>query len=114
MNIPGGLIHNVFGKLDEHIRKIESSFQVTIVTRDDVVQIMPNTPTSSPEKAQEVLRHLVALAQKNETITEQNVNYAIASLVDEPLEKIENLTGDTVCNTISGRPVKPKTVGQKK
>ena len=114
MNIPSELIHNVFGKLDEHIRKIEHSFQVTVVNRDDVVQIMPNTPDSKPEKAQDVLRHLVALAQKGETITEQNVNYAIAALEDEPLDKVASLTGDTVCNTISGRPIKPKTVGQKK
>ena len=116
MNIPNDLIHNVFGKLDEHIRKIESSFQVTIVTRDDIVQVMPTCAASSPEKAQEVLLHLVALAKKGETVTEQQVNYAIASRITEgaeKLEKIENLTGDTVCNTISGRPVKPKTVGQK-
>ena len=113
MNIPNHLIHNVFGKLDEHMRKIESSFQVTIVTRDDVVQIVANSPQAKPEKAQEVLTHLVALANKNETITEQHVNYAIAAMEEEPLQKVENLTGDTICNTISGRPLKPKTVGQK-
>ena len=116
MNIPSDLIHNVFGKLDEHIKKIENSYQVTIVTRDDIVQIMPNTPDSNPEKAQDVLRHLVSLAQKGETITEQNVNYAIASLADNSspnLANVENLTGDTICNTINGRPIKPKTVGQK-
>ena len=114
MNIPSELIHNVFGKLDEHVRKIENTFQVTIINRDDVVQIVPNMPTSQPEKAQEVLRHLVALAQKKEVVTEQHVNYAIASLADEPLEQVENLTGDIICNTINGRPVKPKTMGQKK
>jgi len=116
LNIPSDLIHNVFGKLDEHIKKIENSYQVTIVTRDDIVQIMPNTPDSNPEKAQDVLRHLVSLAQKGETITEQNVNYAIASLADNSspnLANVENLTGDTICNTINGRPIKPKTVGQK-
>jgi len=100
--------------LDEHVRKIENTFQVTIINRDDVVQIVPNMPTSQPEKAQEVLRHLVALAQKKEVVTEQHVNYAIASLADEPLEQVENLTGDIICNTINGRPVKPKTMGQKK
>ncbi|MCL1786570.1 MAG: PhoH family protein [Defluviitaleaceae bacterium] len=113
MNIPSELILNVFGKLDEHIRKIEDAFQVTIINRDDVVQIVGNSPAAKPEKAQEVLGHLVALAKKGETITDQNVNYAIAALEDEHLEKVESLTGDTVCNTISGRPIKPKTVGQK-
>jgi len=114
MNIPSDLIHNVFGKLDEHVRKIENTFQVTVINREDIIQIVPNMPTSRPEKAQEVLRHLVNLAQKNEVITEQHVNYAIASLADEVLEHVADLAGDVICNTISGRPVKPKTVGQKK
>jgi len=114
MNIPSHLIHNVFGKLDEHIQKIENAFQVSIINRDDVVQIMPNAPTSKPEKAQEVLQHLVGLAQKKEIITEQHVNYAIAALEDEHLEKVSNLSDDTICNTINGRPIKPKTMGQKK
>ena len=116
MNISSDIIHNVFGKLDEHIRKLESSFQVSIITRDDIVQIIPAGQNSEPEKAQEVLRHLVALAKKGETVTEQHVNYAIAERISEGadrLEKIEHLTGDTICNTINGRPIKPKTVGQK-
>ena len=113
MNIPNHLIHNVFGKLDEHVRKIEQTFQVTIINRDDIIQIIANTPTAKPDRAQEVLRHLVAIAHK-ETITDQQVNYAIAAMEDEPLAKVENLSSDTICNTINGRPIKPKTVGQKK
>ena len=114
MNIPTDIMLNVFGKLDEHVKKIEYAFQVTIITRDDIVQIMPNSPDAKPDHAMEVLRHLVSLAQKRESITEQHVNYAIASVEDESLAKVENLTSDTVCNTIGGRPIKPKTVGQKK
>jgi len=100
--------------LDEHIKKIESSFQVTIINRDEDVQIVPNGPTSKPDKAMEVLRHLVQLAQKKEVVSEQQVNYAIAALEDEHLKNVENLSDDTICNTINGRPIKPKTVGQKK
>jgi len=100
--------------LDEHIRKIESSFQVTVINRDEDVQIVPNGPTSKPDKAMEVLRHLVQLAQKKEVISEQQVNYAIAALEDEHLKNVENLSDDIICNTINGRPIKPKTVGQKK
>ena len=114
MNIPSTIIHNVFGKLDEHIKKIESSFQVTVINRDEDVQIVPNGPNSKPDKAMEVLRHLVQLAQKKEVISEQQVNYAIAALEDEHLKNVENLSDDTICNTINGRPIKPKTVGQKK
>ena len=117
LNIPTAIIRNVFGKLDEHVKKVEQSFDVTIITRDEGVQIMQNSPSAKPEKAEEVLRHLVSLAQKKETITEQQVNYAIAAMEDEhkdQIKQIANLSDDTVCNTISGKPVKPKTVGQKK
>ncbi|MCL2372218.1 MAG: PhoH family protein [Defluviitaleaceae bacterium] len=114
LNIPSNLIHNVFGKLDEHIRKVEQAFSVTAINRDDNVQFIANDPSSRPDRAAQVLNHLVMLAQKKETITEQHVNYAIASLEDEHLTDVQDLTDDTICNTISGRPLKPKTVGQKK
>ncbi|MCL1882793.1 MAG: PhoH family protein [Defluviitaleaceae bacterium] len=113
IEIPNELIHNVFGKLDEHVKKIEQSFSVTVVTRDDGVNILPNSPGANPQKAEKVLRHLTALAKKGEAISEQQVNYSIAAQESEH-EQIENLSEDTICNTISGRPVKPKTVGQKK
>ncbi|MCL1843105.1 MAG: PhoH family protein [Defluviitaleaceae bacterium] len=118
VEIPSALILNVFGKLDEHVKKIELAFSVTVVNRDDGVHVMPNNPSANVNKAEKVLRHLVSLAKKGETIAEQQVNYSIASLEEEHLvsrlEQIENLSDDTICNTISGRPVKPKTVGQKK
>jgi len=112
LEIPTTLIHNVFGKLDEHVKKIEQAFAVTIIARDDGVHAMPNTPKANPKKAEKILQHLVQLAKKGEIISEQQVNYAIASLEDEH-EQIEKLHDDTICNTITGKPVKPKTVGQK-
>jgi len=112
IEIPSTLIRSVFGKLDEHIKKLEQAFAVTIINRDDGIHIMPNTPAAIPQNAEKVLRHLVALAKKGETISEQQINYAIAELTQ--LDQIENLSSDTICNTISGKPVKPKTVGQKK
>ena len=114
--MPNGLIHTVFGKLDEHIRKVELAFDVTIINRDDGVHIMANTPTSQTDKARKVLTHLVNLAKRGETINEQQVNYTIAALEEEhmmPIEKLENLVGEVVCNTIGGVPIKPKTLGQK-
>ena len=115
IDIPGPLISNVFGKLDEHVKKIEQFFHVTIVNRDEGVLIMSNTATSSGvEKAEAILKKLVIFAQKGESITDQQVNYLIASLADEHFGQIEKLGDDTVCMTLSGKPVKPKTVGQKK
>ena len=114
IEIPGELISNVFGKLDENMRKIEQSFDVNIVNRDEAVQVMGLSPSSGVSKAETVIRKLLLLAKKGEAVTEQQVNYLIASLEDEHFEHIEKLSDDTVCVTVSGRPVKPKTVGQKK
>jgi len=115
LEIPGALISNVFGKLDEHVKKIEQSFNVVIVNRDEGVQVMSNTTAQAGvDKAASVLKKLAVFAQKGEPITDQQVNYLIASLADEHFGQIEKLGDDTVCMTASGRPLKPKTVGQKK
>jgi len=110
IDIPNNVISNVFGKLDENIRKIENAFSVSIVNRGDGLVIYGG----SQAKAGEVLRKLIVIAEKGEQIREQNVNYLIASLEDEGFGEIEKLPDESVCLTVSGRPVKPKTLGQKK
>jgi phosphate starvation-inducible PhoH-like protein len=113
--IPGTLLSRIFGQLDENIKKIENAFQVHIINRDDTVQIISLTPSDTgAEKAEAVLRKLLLIAKKGDAITEQQVNYLIASVTDEHFDHIEKLNDDTVCMSVSGRPVKPKTVGQKK
>jgi len=115
ISIPDIQIRNIFGKLDEHIKKIEQTFNVTIVNRDDCVQILSNTAlVAGVEKAEMVLKKLMIFAKKGETVTDQQVNYLIASLEDESFDNIEKINDDTICMTMSGRPVKPKTLGQKK
>ncbi|MDR1912855.1 MAG: PhoH family protein [Clostridiales bacterium] len=69
---------------------------------------------SSPDKAESVIRKLIAIASKGEQIREQNVNYLISALEDEGFGDIEKHLDDTICMTISGRMVKPKTLGQKR
>jgi len=114
IEIPNTLISNVFGKLDEHVKKIEMAFNVTIVNRDDCVQIMSNTTAAKgAEKAESVLRKLILFAKKGEAVSDQQVNYLIAALEDEHFEQIEKINDDTICMTVSGRPLKPKTIGQK-
>jgi len=114
IEIPSSLISNVFGKLDEHVKKIESAFNVTIINRDDCVQIMSNTTAvKGTQKAESVLKKLMLFAKKGESINDQQVNYLIAALEDEHYEQIEKINDDTICMTVSGRPLKPKTIGQK-
>jgi phosphate starvation-inducible PhoH-like protein len=114
MDIPNAIIGNIFGKLDENVKKIENAFDVSIVNRDDGVQIVGLSQSAKVDKALAVLQKMVLIAKKGEKLDDQQVNYLIASLEDEHFEYIEKINDDTICMTISGRPVKPKTVGQKK
>lgn len=65
-------------------------------------------------KAGKVIDSLLQLINRGEALSEQNVRYCI-SLVNEGSEdKIEQLAGDCICITSKGKPIKPKTIGQKK
>jgi phosphate starvation-inducible PhoH-like protein len=115
IEIPSALISNIFGKLDEHIKKIENSFRVNIVNRDENIQIIGlDGNETGVDKAEAVIKKLLIFAKKGAAITDQQVNYLIASLEDEHFDHVEKINDDTICMTVSGRPVKPKTLGQKK
>ncbi|MCL2853409.1 MAG: PhoH family protein [Defluviitaleaceae bacterium] len=105
-----GIIGNVFGRLDENIKKIENFFAVTIVNRGENILISG----ANAHKAETVLKKLAAFAEKGEAITEQRVNYIIASLEDEGFNEIEKINSDNICITVSGKVVRPKTMGQKR
>ena len=110
LDIYNGIIGNVFGKLDENIKKIENFFAVTIVNRGGSVLISG----ANAHKAEAVLKKLTVFAQKGEVITEQRVNYIIASLEDESFNDIEKINSDNICMTVSGKVIRPKTMGQKR
>ena len=110
LDIYNGIIGNVFGKLDENIKKVENTFGVIIVNRGGSVLISG----ANAHKAEAVLRKLVAFAEKGEAITEQRVNYIIAALEDEGFHDIEKINTDNICITPTGKVVRPKTIGQKR
>ncbi|MCL2398681.1 MAG: PhoH family protein [Defluviitaleaceae bacterium] len=112
VQIPANLIGNVFGKLDENVKKIEEAYGIVVVNRGEDIQITGNPDALA--KADAVLQKLSAFAQKGEIIGEQQVNYLISSHGEADFSQIEKINDDTVCITASGRPVKPKTIGQKK
>ena len=112
IHIPNAVMGNVFGKLDENIKKVEEAYGVVVVNRGEQIQITGNG--NAVAKAEAVLQKLAVFAQKGENIGDQQVNYLIASQGDVDFAQIEKINDDTVCITASGRPVKPKTMGQKK
>jgi len=110
--VENNVLINIFGGFDENIKKIERAFSVSIVNRGSGIII--SGAADDVKKAGEVFNKLVAFAKNGETIGEQNINYLINSVGDEGFGEIEKINGDTVCLTVSGKPIKPKTLGQKK
>lgn len=103
---------NVFGQFDVHIRKIEDACKVQIVNRGDDVKI--SGEEQQTEMAKNILSSLYALAQKGEQITVQNVEYFITMAEEMELGEVEKVYDDAICLTANGRPLKPKTLGQKR
>lgn len=92
-------------------KKIERTLGVTVVVRDDQLKII-GTP-SATSGAQEVFEQLYELAKRGNVISEQNVNYALALLQEHKGSEMVEIDKDVICHTIQGKPVKPKTLGQK-
>lgn len=111
ITIPADCIANVFGEFDCHVKRIEKTMHVTMIMRDDQLKII-GSETAVGRTAQ-VMDSLVTLAKRGNQITEQNVNYALSMSVEDKLGEVMELDRDVVCHTISGKPVKAKTIGQK-
>ena len=102
---------NIFGSFDENIRLLEQEFHVTVVNRDGELRV-----EGEPEEtmlACKAIQALLTLSSRGEAIGEQNVRYVIGLVRSGKETQISELTGDVLCITAKGRPVKPKTIGQK-
>ena len=106
------MIQNVAGAFDRNILAIESRLGVEISIRDDMISI-DGTDKAGAE-AVRLLTELLSLAKRGETIDDQKVSYTLESIMDSSGEFITSVDDDVICHTIQGKPVKPKTVGQKK
>ncbi len=103
---------NLFGSFDENIRLIESEFHVVVTNREGELRI-----AGEPEDtmlADKAVHALLTLAGKGENIGEQTVRYVIGLARAGQADKAAELTADVICITSKGRPVKAKTIGQKK
>ena len=103
---------SLFGSFDENVKLIEEEYGVSIISRGTDLKVVGDEESVS--KACRALKSLLILINKGEALTNQNVRYAI-SLVNEGNEdKLSAMSNDTICITSKGKPVKPKTLGQKK
>ncbi len=103
---------NLFGSFDENIHLIETEFGVTVANREGELRV--NGEPEDVMVAAKALTALLTLSNRGETITEQNVRYVISLARAGQEDRVSELTQDVICISAKGRPVKPKTIGQKK
>ncbi len=104
-------IISVFGSFDENIRLIEKELGVTTVNRGDEIRI--SGEPMDVQLAVKAVEGLISLAARGESIDQQTVRYVVRLVKDGIEDRLSELSKDVVCITAKGKPVKPKTLGQK-
>jgi phosphate starvation-inducible PhoH-like protein len=112
MQIDAKHMQNIFGSNDAYIKEIEDDLNVVITDRNGEVRICGEQ--SDVTKASKLIHELVELSKRGNTIQEQNVTYGIELSKDDTGEKLSDIGSECICHTISGKPIQPKTIGQKK
>lgn len=111
VDMPAEYSGMVFGQFDEYAREIERNLKVDLIARDGVVKLIGEK--TAVDRAKGVLDNLTELARRGNQISRQNVDYAISLSFDDKENSLLEIDSDTVCRTIAGKPIKPKTLGQK-
>ena len=112
INVPIEHMANVFGQFDAYIKKIERTLNVTAVLRGEGMKLLGEE--ARVNRAADVFLQLIELSKRGNAITEQNVDYALALGEEDKASAIVDIDRDCICHTMNGKPVKPKTIGQKK
>ena len=112
LDIPASHENNIFGRLDAYLKKIERTLQVEVVLRDGSVRITGESERVG--EADRVFGELLKLSERGNTITEQNVDYVLSLTQEKSPVSLADIDKELVGFTIQGKPIKPKTLGQKK
>ena len=113
ISIPAEHMDNIFGQFDKNIKAIEKGMGISFVARDDSIKVTGDK--AHVDHGIIVIDELLSLSKKGNIITTQDVNY-IMSIEQEKIENhdVSEARGEIICHTTSGKPVAPKTLGQKK
>ena len=103
---------SLFGSFDENIKLIEKEFQVKVICRGSELKIQGDE--ENVDKGKRAINNLLTLINKGETLNEQNVRYVISLVKDGNDDKLTSMAGDCICISAKGKPIKAKTLGQKK
>ena len=112
IQIPTEHMQNIFGNYDSYIRQIEDDLQVMITDRNGEVRVTGEE--ADVKKAVKLINELVELSRRGNQIQEQNISYALEMSKEGDEESLLEIDADCICHTTTGKPIKPKTLGQKK
>ena len=112
MQIEAEHMQNIFGSHDAYIKQIEDDLHVVITDRNGEVRI--SGEQAAVNKAAKLVNELVELSRRGNRIQEQNVSYALELSREGDDDALLEMDSACICHTISGKPIKPKTLGQKK
>ena len=111
IDMPSQHMQKIFGMQDAYVKKMERDFGVAIVDRNGGVTITGRE--DMVKRAAGVLKQLTIISERGNEIEEQNVDYAITMGMEEQENVIAQIDTDCICHTVNGKPIKPKTLGQK-
>ena len=103
---------SLFGSFDENVKLIENEYDVSIISRGSELKVMGDV--ENVDKAARALRSMLAMINKGESLTEQNVRYVLTLVNEGNEDKIASMSSGSICISSKGRPIKPKTLGQKR
>lgn len=111
VEMPAEQMRQIFGMQDQYLKKLERDFHITVVDRNG--QLVVSGQEENVIRAVSVLKQLSILSGRGNEIEEQNVDYAITMGKEQQEEVLSQIDTDCICHTINGKPIKPKTLGQK-
>ncbi len=112
IDIPAAYMSSLCGPADTHLKKIERAFRVSLIPREGGMKLIG--PEDGCEKAEQILNSLLELCEHGTEIQDQNVQYLLSVSNEHREQEVVSLDGDIICRTVGGKPIKPKTLGQKK
>ena len=102
----------VFGQFDEYIRILEEETGAQVVVRGSEARMSGNP--EAVELAETIIQRMIHMAQSGEPVDKGRIRYIIQLARDGRDEEFSALLKDVVCLTYKGKPIKSKTLGQKK
>ena len=105
-------IINLFGTYDENINAIQRQYNVVVLSRGTDVKISGSE--ENVERAVQAISALMKISGTGERVTDQTIRYVTSMVSEGETEQLNNLLGDGICVTATGKIIRPRTVGQKK